>query len=164
MFLGHSFIIIKWILFPKILFPKSPHNYAQKSMVPFKIPKSFIRFIALSTWIRRFASSFVFLTSDFVIWFFILAPGGTTNLWKWKTNLLEKHLSAITSWSLSNNHKNYYLWWEERNEINRVGVIPAKKLSVLWCLMSDHVATWADNDFDLSVNSSVQYMITRHFP
>ena len=41
-------------------------------MVPFKILKTFIWFIALSTCICHLASSFVFLTSDFVILLFTL--------------------------------------------------------------------------------------------
>ena len=53
-------------------------------MVPFKILKNFIWLIVLSTWIRKFSSSFVFLTSGSVIWLFTLAPGGTTNLQKWR--------------------------------------------------------------------------------
>ena len=93
-------------------------------MVPFKILKHFILFIALSTWIHKFATSFqicyflhkfatVFFTSVFVIWFFTLAPDGTTNLqksrskssWLWKPcQPLLHHLFLI-------NHKTHYLWW-----------------------------------------------------
>ena len=73
-------------------------------MVPFKILKDFIRFIALSTWISKFATSFVFLTSDLAIWFFTLALGGTTNLQKWrnKSSWIWTSPSAVTSSSLSN--------------------------------------------------------------
>ena len=53
--------------------------------VPFKNLKNFIPFITLSTWIRKFATSFVFLTSNFFICLFNLAPGGTTNLQKWRS-------------------------------------------------------------------------------
>ena len=49
-------------------------------MVIFKILKSLIQVTALSTC----ASSFVFLTLDFIFWFFFLARGGTTNLQKKK--------------------------------------------------------------------------------
>ena len=51
-------------------------------MVPFKILKKFNQFVALSTGIRKIANSFVFLTSDFVIWLLTLTPGGASNLEK----------------------------------------------------------------------------------
>ena len=55
------------------------------TMVSFKILKKFILFIAVSTWIRKFATSFLFLTSDFVILLFTLAPSGIINLQKWRS-------------------------------------------------------------------------------
>ena len=82
-------------------------------MVPFKILKNFIWFIDLSTWISKFATSFVYLTSDFVIWLFShdrveqpICKNEEANPLEFENPclpLLHNHFPI--------NHKTQYFWW-----------------------------------------------------